>query len=121
MKKTPKPIIAGILNIITGAISVISVIGLSIALATTSVWTFVLDIIPAKDLPFIAPILSTVLIILIVLSIIESVFPFIAGVFALQRKRWGWTLTGSIIAILAVFPLGIASTILIAIAKDEFE
>jgi len=32
-----------------------------------------------------------------------------------------WALAGSIIAILGVFPLGVAATIFVAMAKDEFE
>ncbi len=120
MKKSAKPTIAGILNITTGVISVISVIGLTIALAATSIWTVFLDLIPVDELPFVASILSTVLIILIVLSIIETVFPIMGGLFAIQRKRWGWTLYGSIIAALAVFPLGIAAIILVVLSKDEF-
>jgi hypothetical protein len=48
-------------------------------------------------------------------------FPIIGGVLALQRMKWGWALTGSIIAILGAFPLGVASTIFVVMAKDEFE
>jgi len=55
------------------------------------------------------------------LAIIVVVFPIIGGVFALQRVKWGWALAGSIIAIIAMFPLGVASTIFVAMAKGEFE
>ncbi|MFC2004598.1 hypothetical protein ACFLUY_00050 [Chloroflexota bacterium] len=41
--------------------------------------------------------------------------------YALKRKKWGWALAGSIVAIIAILPFGIASTILVAIAKEEFE
>ena len=54
-------------------------------------------------------------------SIITTVFPIIGGVFALQRRRWGWALAGSIIAIFRTNVLGILSTIFVSIAKDEFE
>ena len=121
MKKTWKPTTAGILNIITGAINALGVLGLSIAITAVSTWTFILDAIPPEDLPFVAPIISTILIILLVLSIIEAVFPILGGVYALQRKKWGWALAGSIISILGVFPLGVLSTIFVSMAKDEFE
>ena len=120
VQKTWKPITAGILNIISGALSVLGAIGLIIAITAANTWTFLLDAIPPEDLPFVAPLVSTILIILLVLSIIEAVFPIVGGVFALQRKKWGWALTGSIIAILGMLPLGVASIIFVAMAKDEF-
>ena len=118
--KTWKPITAGILNIIAGAISALGAIGLIIAITATSTWTFFLDVVSPEELPLFASLVSTILIILLVLSIIEAVFPLVGGVFALQRRKWSWALAGSIFAILGVFPLGVASTILIAMTKDEF-
>ncbi len=121
VKKTWKPITAGILNIISGALGAFFVIGLIIAIIAVDTWRFLLDVIPPVDLPFVVPLVNTILLVLLVLSIIETVFPIVGGVFALQRKKWGWALAGSIIAILGVFPLGVASTIFVAMAKDEFE
>ena len=121
MERTWKPTAAGILNIIAGSISALSVIGLIIGITTINTWAFIADIVPPSDLPFISSMISTVLILLLVLAILHTIFPILGGVFALQRKRWGWALTGSIITILAVFPLGVAATIFVAMAKDEFE
>jgi len=121
VKKTWKPTTAGILNIISGAMRVFAVMGFIIAITAVSTWRFFLDMIPPEDLPSVVPIVNTILIILLVLSIIEAVFPIVGGVFALQRRKWGWALAGSIIAILGVFPLGVASTIFVTMAKDEFE
>ena len=121
VQKTWKPTTTGILNIISGAISALSAIGLIIVISTVNTWQFLLAMVPPEDLPFVAPILSTVLIISLVLSIIEAVFPIVGGVFALQRRKWGWALAGSIIAILGMFPLGVLSTIFVSLAKDEFE
>ena len=119
--KTWKPVTAGILNIISGAISALCAIFFIIAIAFIDTWWFLVDMVPPEDLPFIAPFVSAVLIILLVLSIIHAVFPIVGGVFALQRRRWGWALGGSIIAIVGVFPLGVLSTIFVAMARDEFE
>lgn len=119
--KTWKPTTAGILNIITGALNVIGVIGLTIAIVAISGGTLVMQFIPPEDIPFIAPLISTILIIILIITIIQAVFPIVGGVFALQRRKWGWALAGSIIAILGTFPLGITSTILVSLAKDEFE
>jgi hypothetical protein len=117
MNKTWKPTTAGILNIITGAFSAIGVIWVIVALVAASSWAFM---IPPQDLPFAGSIITTVLVIVLVLALVGTVFPIVGGVFALQRKRWGWALAGSIIAIFGFLPLGILSTIWVAMAKDEF-
>ena len=121
VQKTWRPTTAGILNIISGALSAFSVIAFIIVLTATSTWQFFMEFIPPAEFPFIAPLLSAILIICLVFSIIETVFPIVGGVFALQRRKWGWALAGSIISIIGAFPLGVASTVFVAMAKDEFE
>ena len=121
VKKTWKPDIAGVLNIISGALNVFSVIGLVTAIVAGDIWESILDICPPEYLPYVEPLIHTILIILLLLTIIVVLFPIIGGLLALQRMRWGWALAGSIIAIIAMFPLGVASTIFVVMAKDEFE
>jgi len=121
MNKTWKPIWAGILNIISGATSVFSVIGLVFAIVAGDIGKSILDTCPPEYLPSVEPLIPTILIILLLLAIIVVLFPIISGVLALQRVKWGWALAGSIIAIIAIFPLGVASTIFVVMAKDEFE
>jgi len=120
IRRTWKPTTAGILNIITGAFNVLGAIGLVIAIIAIGNIN-IMRFLPPEDAPFMAPLVSTILIVLLVLSIIEAVITIIGGVFALQRRKWGWALAGSIIAILGTFVLGVASTIFVAMAKDEFE
>jgi ascorbate-specific PTS system EIIC-type component UlaA len=50
-----------------------------------------------------------------------SVLALVGGIFGVQRKHWGWALAGSIAAIIAFLPLGIASTVFTAQSKGEFE
>ncbi|MFC1903590.1 hypothetical protein ACFLXJ_01625 [Chloroflexota bacterium] len=119
-QSTWKPTTAGILNIIVGALGVLSAMGLIIALISIGTIN-IMCFLPPADAPFIAPMITTILIIVLIFSAIYAVFPIIGGVFALQRKRWGWALAGSIIAILGIFPLGVAATIFVAMAKDEFK
>ncbi len=121
MKSTWKPITAGILNIVSGALSTLGAICLLIVITSVDTWKFLVGIIPSEDLPFVVPIVNTTLITLLVLSVIHVVFPIVGGVFAIQRRKWGWALIGSIIAIIGMFPLGVASTIFVSMAKDEFE
>ena len=120
VQRTWKPTAAGILNIITGALNALGAMGIIIAIIAIGNIN-IMRFLPPEDAPFIAPLVSTILIVILVLSIIEAVFPIIGGVFALQRRKWGWALAGSIIAIFGTFPLGVASTIFVAIAKNEFE
>ena len=121
VKTTWKPTTAGILNIITGALNVLGAIGLVIAIIAVGSIN-IMRFLPPAEAPFIAPLIGTILIVILVLSVTRAVFTIIGGVFALQRRKWGWALAGSIIAILGnTFLLGIASTIFVAIAKDEFE
>ena len=121
LRRTWKSVTAGVLNIISGAMSVFNVIGLVTAIAAGETWESIFGASPPEDLPFVEPLMPAILIILLSLAIIVAVFPIIGGVFALQRVKWGWALTGSIIAIIGTFPLGVASTIFVAMAKNEFE
>jgi len=54
-------------------------------------------------------------------TLIIAILALVGGIFAVLRKQWGWTLAGSIAAILVFLPLGIASTVLAAQSKNEFE
>ena len=120
-QKTWQPKLAGILNIVSGSLRAFAVIGLIIVITVVDTWNFLMYVVPAEDLPFTAPILNTILILLLIASISETVFPIIGGVFAVQRRKWGWALFGSIVAIFGMLPLGVASTILVVMAKEEFE
>ncbi|MFC1993071.1 hypothetical protein ACFLV3_04610 [Chloroflexota bacterium] len=121
VRRTWKPITAGILNMISGALSASGVIGLVTAIVADDIQKDILDSCPPEYLSFVEPLLPTILIILLLLAIIAVIFPVIGGVFALQRMKWGWVLAGSVIAIITALPLGIASTIFVVMAKREFE
>jgi len=114
MEKTNKPITAGILNIITGALGIIGAIGSFIGFGVVSGALG----IPTGPIPGFVPgiVLGTAIFILII-----AVLALVGGIFSVQRKQWGWTLAGSIAAILVFLPLGIASTVLAAQSKSEFE
>jgi hypothetical protein len=120
VKNTWRPITAGILNIITGALSAFSVIALIVTVIAVDTWTFIGSMVPAEEMPFVFSIINIILISLLLLSVMHTIFPILGGVFALRRRRWGWALAGSIVAIVALLPLGVASTIFVSLAKDEF-
>jgi hypothetical protein len=120
--RTWKATTAGILSIISGGLNGLVAIGLIIVIgAFGSFSPIIMDYLPPKDAPFIMPIILPILVVVLVLSVVSTVFPIIGGVYALQRRRWGWALAGSIIAIFRTSVLGILSTIFVSMAKDEFE
>ena len=116
MEETPKPIIAGSLSMFSGGVSLIGFIGLLIASIALG-WT-------AADvtgwLPGMSIVLS-VLIILCVLLLFAGVLVLQGGIYAVQRKKWGWALVGSLCALIPTFVLGLAAIMLITLSRDEFE
>jgi hypothetical protein len=119
-EKTWKPVTAGVLNIITGALNAIGVFGMLIAIISVGGLNMT-DLVEPADMPFLASMVQIMLIIILVINLIAAIFPIVGGAFALQRRRWGWALAGSIISILGFFPLGILATIFVSMAKDEFK
>ena len=121
METTWKPIAAGILNITVGLLNVIGMFVLIMLLVAFGGGLLALsriaDLIPI----WISGIVQGVMIIVALIIGIMGALPLIGGIYAVQRKNWRLALTGSIVAILSALPLGITSTVLIALAKDEFE
>ena len=120
MEKTWKPVIAGILNIISGAVGLIAVLGLVIAILVTGGCA-----IPGtENVPLFVPSLLTGISVPLA---IFSLLSLAGGICAIQRKLWGLALAGSIAAIFASLPLlgglpvGITATVLTALSKNEFE
>ena len=54
------------------------------------------------------------------LSLASGVVALAGGIYALQRRRWGWVVAGGVAALLAFPPLGIVSLVLTALAEPEF-
>jgi hypothetical protein len=104
------PLIAGILAIMAGWFKLFGIFGLI---------AYGFFAIAPPTITKIGPLtlfLSTAipLIILVALAIL-------GGVYAIRRKRFGLALTGAIAALLPFSLLGLASIILLAISKEEFE
>ena len=121
MKTTWKPIAAGILNIIVGVLNLLGMFFIIVVIVAIGsgilALSTVINIIPM----WLSGIVQGVLIIIAVLLAVFSALPLIGGIYAVQRKNWGLALAGSIVAILSSTPLGIMSTVLVALAKNEFE
>jgi hypothetical protein len=124
--RTWKATTAGILNIVAGGLNGLLAIMIAIAfifiIAAGSLGAMITDMIPPADAPFIMPLIVPMMAVALVVMVAATVFPIVGGVYALQRRKWGWALAGSIIAIFSrVSLLGILATIFVAMAKNEFE
>jgi len=109
-KRTPLPIIAGILAIVSAGIKLLLLIGVLVA--------SIFAIAPTTSFP----INTVALVPIVMVPLLAMAFlALTGGIFALQRKKWGLALAGSIVAILPFSLLGIAATILVVLSKDEFE
>ena len=122
-QKTWKPLVAGILDIVGGASGIIGSI-----VAILGILFFIPVAItggpgPVPDMPnwMIPGVLSSILIIGGVFILIIAILSLIGGIYAIQRKKWGLALAGSIAAIFGSSIMGILATIFTAMSKDEFE
>ena len=120
MEATWKPIVAGILNIITG---IINLFGMFVVIGLlTAFGGGILSIIRIADMMpiWLSGMVHGVLIIIAILLAVLSSLPLIGGVYAIQRKAWSLALAGSVVAILSIPPLGIVATVLVSLSKNEF-
>jgi len=110
------PTIAGILNIISGALGIISCL-LLIILAIVLHGAFNSDPSIVDETNVFSVIILTYFVIGIIVLLI-SVISIIGGIICLGKKHWGWALAGSICAVVNV--IGIISVILVVLARKEF-
>ncbi len=111
-KKTWKPIVAGILGIVAGGLSLTVLLLVFIGLTIFMPFT-------AGVFPFNISLL--LLLIIAIPGIAIEALAVVGGVLAIQRRKWGWTLAGSIAATIISIPLGIAAIIFTVLSKNEFE
>ena len=122
MEKTWKPTVAGILNIISGVSNLIGfVFMIFVVIAVSSSSAFIMKFIPEEVFPFGTGLIVTIIALIAVLLAIHGIVPLIGGIYALQRKKWVFALVSSIVAIFGAALLGVVSTILLAMAKDDFK
>jgi hypothetical protein len=118
MKLTWKPIMAGILDIVAGAIGMVGSVYFVVlsSLFRTIHETMGLD--PAVILQteqLIAKLFAVPFVLMFI-----GIISIIGGVYALQRRIWGLALAGAICSCI-VFPFfGLPSIIITALARDEF-
>jgi hypothetical protein len=120
-QKTWKPTVAGILNIVNGSLCLLGVFGVTIGaifLSASSYWWGMIerDVYP-MTIGFIVGLLIAIAVFLTIIGILS----LLGGISALQRKRWGLALAGSIAGIFCNSAiLGILALIFNVMSKDEF-
>ena len=119
MEKTWKPTVAGILDIVSGALSLVGLVLFIIGF-------MVFKAIGGTDMPMPMPIIPiygglAFLFAVAIPILIAEILAIVGGIYALKRKKWGLALTGSIAALFASWPLGIAAIVFTAMSKEEFE
>ena len=112
MKRTRKPITAGILTVIAG------IINFTFGALSLTLGGFVTLVEPTKDPEFfhVVGIMAAVLMVLGATSVV-------GGVYALMRRLWGLALAGACCAVLcAAIPLlfGIPAIVFLVMGKAEF-
>jgi hypothetical protein len=109
--KTTKPVIGGILAIISGALGILGIVSYSIGFGDVG------SGFGQGDMP---PFVPSIIYGVPIPAILIAILAIICGIFTILRKRWRWSLAGSIAAVLSLIILGIPAVILIALSKDEF-
>ena len=135
MEKPWKSTIAGILDIIVGAMGLIA--GVLLILSSELVgllnmvdWSSLLNEMGggwnpgaldlAERLPEVLSELPFTLLIAGLIILILGIIALVGGIFSLRRIRWGFALAGSIIALIIGNVLGLLAIIFVAIGKNEF-
>jgi hypothetical protein len=116
LEKTWMPNVAGILDIVAGALSFV---GLTFALLGILVLGAARGIDQSMGIP--ETLILALVVIFAILAIIADILAIVGGTYALRRKKWGVALAGSIAALFASWPLGIAAIVFTAQSKNEFE
>lgn len=111
VQKTAMPMVAGILSIIQGAFNLLGFLGL--------IFVGLFAIVTPDRFRILNPVAAFAFI--GVILIILGVLAIVGGVYALQRKNFGLSLTGAIAALLPFNLLGLAAVILMALSRREFE
>ena len=122
MKRTWKPTMAGILNIISGVllliggITIINLSGTPMAAAITSYHLYSVGSSGAVTPEAASLIISVTTALLIILGAVA----LLGGICAVKRKFWGLALTGAISASLSLLFPGIPAIALTALSKKDF-
>jgi len=120
VNETWKSTLAGILDIIAGALAlfglILFILGMLIFLPVSQSGG-----IPGTPLSIPMNVSLILLFALAPILFAAQIVAIIGGIYAIKRKRWGLALAGSIAAVFCSSPLGIAAIVFTILSKGEFE
>ena len=122
MKRTCKPTIAGVINIISGVfflmggITIISLIGQPVA---ESAYGYVIYSMELSGTPG-TPTISTIIIMISSALIMLGMLSLLGGIYSMNRNVWGLAMAGSVATFVSTLLLGVPTIILTAISRKEF-
>lgn len=113
--RTWKPIAAGVLDIIAGALSLVGAFVFVIIMAVVGT----AEVFSGEEQAVI-DLFNALFGAGAVFFVITGILALIGGIYATQRKNWGLALAGSIAAAIGSTILGVLAIIFLAMGKDEF-
>ncbi len=116
MKKTAMPATAGSLSILAGIANILVAFLLFLGMLVIQ------GAIGFVAVPFWIPVnIPAVLFLLSIPFVAAGVLALVGGIYAVQRRKWGLALAGSIAAFFPCGIFGAISIILLVLSRDEFE
>lgn len=116
MQDTSKATLAGVCNIAAG---VVSLIGGMVVMVLGLLMSSLIFVESSRDGSLEGCLPLVIFLPLAFLSFASGAVALAGGIFALQRRRWGWVVAGGVAALLAFPPLGVVSLVLTALAEPE--
>lgn len=113
IEKTLKPAIAGYLLVVTGIITILGIVIMTIILWAMSQGMAAGFVEPA-NIPA-----GLILVMGLMLSL-PAIVSVIGGIYAVRRRLWGMALAGAICSCFYFNVLGIPALVLIILSKNEF-
>ena len=114
MKKDWMPVVAGVLQIVSG---VCAFIGAGAVAFSAAMFQWVPDM-QEEDVP--VDLLTWLVVSLALFLGLLAAVGIIGGVFSVRRRGFGWAMAGSISALFTVMLLGVAALILVLVGEREF-
>jgi len=116
-----KSTVAGVLTLVVGGIDILAFFASIIMVIFVSQSIRFADYIEEQIYPMTAGFFLSWMIFAVVFFAVIAVLAILGGISALDRKRWGLALAGSIAAIFGPWwPAGILAVIFTALGRDEF-
>ena len=117
MQQTSRNLIAGVLNLVSGASAIIG----SLILGGIGAISFgVMSSVPDRDVQAFAFVPALVFFPMALFIFITGVVAVVGGVAAIQQRRWWVALIGTVASIFSCFFLGIPAMILLIMGEPEF-